>query len=92
MIVVLNAVVHHPSIISVLPDYVFRHYRYLRTKEPDLTPNLQNQLINRFSIDISPSITIPSSHDVFERILKLSEQSHDLNSHDRQKFYRNLAM
>ena len=41
LIVVLNAALHHPSIISVLPDYVFRHYRYLRTKEPDLTPNLQ---------------------------------------------------
>jgi hypothetical protein len=41
LILVLNAALHHPSIISVLPDYVFRHYRYLRTKEPDLTPNLQ---------------------------------------------------
>jgi hypothetical protein len=41
LILVLNAASHHPSIISVLPDYVFRHYRYLRTKEPDLTPNLQ---------------------------------------------------
>ena len=41
LIVVLNAAVNYPSIISVLPDYVFRHYRYLRTKEPNLTPDLQ---------------------------------------------------
>lgn len=89
---VLNAALHHPSIISALPDYVFRHYRYLRTKEPDLTPNLENQLTNRFNTDISLPPTISSSHDVFERILKLSEQSQDLHSNDRQKFYRNLAM
>ncbi len=89
---VLNAALHYPSIISVLPDYVFRHYRYLRTKEPDLTPNLQIQLTKTFDIDVSLPITIPSSHDVFERILKLSEQSQDLHSSDRQKFYRNLAV
>jgi len=41
LILVLNAALNHPSIITVLPDYVLRHYRYLRTKEPDLTPNLQ---------------------------------------------------
>jgi hypothetical protein len=40
LIVVLNAALNYPSIISIVPDYVFRHYRYLRTKEPDLTPNL----------------------------------------------------
>jgi hypothetical protein len=43
-------------------------------------------------MDISLPIIIPSSHDVFERILKLSQQSQDLNSNDRQKFYRNLAV
>jgi hypothetical protein len=37
-------------------------------------------------------MTIPSSHDVFERILKFSEQNQDLHPNDRQKFYRNLAM
>ncbi|UJR35873.1 hypothetical protein I4U23_028616 [Adineta vaga] len=96
LIVVLNATLHHPSIISILPDYVFRHYRYLRTKEPDLTPNLEtnfslNQLTTTFNADSSLPVTIPSSHDVFERILKLSEQSQDLHASDRQKFYRNLA-
>jgi hypothetical protein len=92
LILVLNAALHHPSIISVLPDYVFRHYRYLRTKEPDLTPNLQIQLSKTIDLDLSLPVTIPSSHDVFERILKLSEQGHDLHSNDQQKFYRNLAM
>ncbi len=92
LILVLNAALHHPSIISILPDYVFRHYRYLRTKEPDLTPNLQIQLTKTFDTDISLPMTIPSSHDVFDRILKLSEQSQDLQLSDRQKFYRNLAV
>lgn len=76
----------------MLPDYVFRHYRYLRTKEPDLTPDLQNQLTRSFDLEISIPITIPSSHDVFERILKLSEQGLDLHANERQKFYRNLAV
>lgn len=92
LILVLNAALHHPSIISVLPDYVFRHYRYLRTKEPDLTPNLEIQLTKTGDLDLSLPITIPSSHDVFERILKLSEQGQDLQANDRQKFYRNLAL
>ncbi len=92
LILVLNAALYHPSIISVLPDYVFRHYRYLRTKEPDLTPNLQIQLTKTIDHDLSLPITIPSSHDVFERILKLSEQVQDLQLNDRQKFYRNLAV
>ncbi|CAF3546087.1 unnamed protein product [Adineta steineri] len=96
LILVLNAALHHPSIISVLPDYVFRHYRYLRTKEPDLTPNLQTnfshgQLTKTFDVDISLPTTVSSSHDVFERILKLFEQGQDLQAIDRQKFYRNLA-
>ncbi|CAF2644910.1 unnamed protein product [Rotaria sp. Silwood2] len=96
LILVLNAALHHPSIVSVLPDYVFRHYRYLRTKEPELTPNLQTsfsrvQLTKTFDVDTSLPVTIPSSHDVFERILKLSEQSQDLHPNDRQKFYRSLA-
>ena len=92
LILVLNAALYHPSIISVLPDYVFRHYRYLRTKEPDLTPNLQTQLSKTIDLDLSLPKIIPSSHDVFERILKLSEQGHDLHAADRQKFYRNLAV
>ncbi|CAF3187051.1 unnamed protein product [Rotaria socialis] len=92
LILVLNAALHHPSIVAVLPDYVFRHYRYLRTKEPELTPNLQTNFSDvKFEIDASLPITIPSSHDAFERILKLSEQSQDLHANDRQKFYRNLA-
>ncbi|CAF1642048.1 unnamed protein product [Adineta ricciae] len=98
LIVVLNAALYHPSIISILPDYVFRHYRYLRTKEPDLTPNLEKNsshshltTTTTFNADTSLSITSPSSHDVFERILKLSEQGQDLHASDRQKFYRNLA-
>ena len=92
MIVVLNATLHHPSIISVLPDYVFRHYQYLRTKEHDLTPDLHNQLTGSIDLDVSlpPAISL-SSHDVFERILKLSEQGLDLIANERQKFYRNLA-
>lgn len=92
LILVLNAALHHPSIISILPDYVFRHYRYLRTKEPDLTPNLQIELTKTRDLDLSLPLSIPSSHDVFERILKLSEQSEDLHPNDRQKFYRNLAL
>ncbi|CAM4807411.1 unnamed protein product [Rotaria magnacalcarata] len=92
LILVLNAALHHPSIVSVLPDYVFRHYRYLRTKEPELTPNLQTNFSDvKFEVDASLSITIPSSHDAFERILKRSEQSQDLHANDRQQFYRNLA-
>ena len=96
LIVVLNAAVHHPSIISVLPDYVFSHYRYLRTKEPDLTPNLQRcfsqgQLPTSFDVDLSLPPPIRSSHDVFERILKRSQLGQDLPACDRQKFYRNVA-
>jgi hypothetical protein len=36
-------------------------------------------------------MTVRSSHDVFERILKRSEHDQDLPVRDRQQFYRNLA-
>ncbi|CAJ0961347.1 unnamed protein product, partial [Mesorhabditis belari] len=39
---ILSAASIHPPVLSILPAYVIRHYKYLRVSEPDLVPVIKS--------------------------------------------------